>query len=164
MLTTISSRKTYTGDNSTVAFGTEFKYYQGQEDYITVYVDGVEQTGGGTHYTLTGGGTSSTPEVGTVTFETAPATDAVVLVERLLPLSQEFDFSEIHRLPAATIEQAMDVIVMMIQQLEHETSRTLRFSPDDISNAGRVLPNATDRANTVLGFDSDGNFTTYPQS
>lgn len=62
------------------------------------------------------------------------------------------------------IENALDRVTMLIQQLEEELGRTIRIAVSDDVTAGLALPAQGGRAARVLGFDADGNFTTYERA
>lgn len=60
------------------------------------------------------------------------------------------------------IENSFDRLTMLVQQLEEELGRTIRISVSDATTGGLELPAAGSRPDRVLGFDANGNFTTYP--
>lgn len=55
---------------------------------------------------------------------------------------------------AEVVEQGMDALAVLIQQQQEVLARALVFSPTDA--AGSTLPPAANRADRLLGFDSDG--------
>lgn len=62
------------------------------------------------------------------------------------------------------IENALDRVTMLIQQLDEEVDRTIRIAVSDDSTEGLKLPAQDGRATRILGFDADGNFTTYERA
>lgn len=62
------------------------------------------------------------------------------------------------------IENALDRVTMLIQQLEEELGRTIRIAVSDDTTEGLELPAQDGRAARILGFDADGNFTTYERA
>lgn len=62
------------------------------------------------------------------------------------------------------IENALDRVTMLIQQLDEEVDRTIRIAVSDDSTEGLELPAQDGRATRILGFDADGNFTTYERA
>lgn len=66
---------------------------------------------------------------GSVTFAVAPA-DAVgeILVRREVPYTQETEFSDITRYKESAIEEALNTIVLQVQQLAEESARTLKYT------------------------------------
>lgn len=62
------------------------------------------------------------------------------------------------------IENALDRVTMLIQQLDEEIDRTIRIAVSDDATTGLELPAQSGRAGSILGFDADGNFTTYDRA
>ncbi|MGH1398520.1 MAG: glycosyl hydrolase family 28-related protein [Alphaproteobacteria bacterium] len=140
--------------NRFVANGTqtEFSYnfpIFASED-LAIYIDGAKQASG---YTIAGEGETNG---GTVTFDTAPAQDAIITLARELPIERITDFLEGGDFSADSINSELDYMVAALQQVNRENDTMLRYS--DHETPGNVeLPARTARANKGLGFDGDGN-------
>lgn len=104
----------YTGDGSTTVFATTFPFYATTELKVYLVVDGVGTLQSeGADYSVSGGDGA----VGSVTFTTAPTASQTVEINRFMPYTQETDYPESGKFPAASHETALDKIVMTIQQL-----------------------------------------------
>lgn len=164
----------YTGDGSTIGFAYNNKIFQDSD--LDVYVDGSLQTLS-TDYTISGAGNESG---GTVTFVTAPANGASVVIIRGVPFDQEADLPDGGALPTSSIEDGLDKLTILVQQLQEELSRAPRFNPGTIYDVSLDDPVANyflrygSAANTIEPVsqatltDDDGNpiFTTddfYPR-
>ena len=110
MITTTGTEKTYDGDDSTVEFSFPYKWYD--DDHIIVKLNGETQSRG-VDYTLAGAGEEAG---GTVTMTVAPATGEELYIQRVLPVTQEVDLNNQKAYFLETLEQAIDELVMIIQQ------------------------------------------------
>jgi hypothetical protein len=147
-LTTTSNTVTFEGDGSTTEFAYQRLFYD--EDDLTVIVDGVTKTIN-THYTVTGEGDE---DGGTVTFLSAPADEALVVIQRVVDYEQETDFANFDGNPADVTEKQFDLAVMMAQQINEQLGRSVRI-PAGESNTMEVS-DAETRAGKILYFDDDG--------
>ena len=138
----------YTGNGVTTVFAYPFKIFEDTD--LQVEVDGVTQTLT-THYTVSGVGASGG---GNVTFVTAPANAAAVVVSRAMPYVREIDFQDNGDLLAATLDEDNDRAVMLIQQLRQLFNRSLRGPSADVSVS--EMPDAASRASLYLAFDANG--------
>lgn len=119
----LTPRKEYTSTAGQTVFPVPFPFFDNVD--LKVYIAGKLQTLG-THYTVTGAGTS---EGGAVTFTTALGAGVTVVIRRLLviervtdfPLSGPFDIEELNR--------EFDRIVAMLQQLKETTDRVIQLDP-----------------------------------
>jgi len=118
-VTSATNTITYTGDNSTTEFSFPYLFYD--EDHLVVKVDGTTQTIT-THYTVAGEGVGAG---GTVTFVTAPATDAAIVIQRIVPYTQGTDFSNFDGNPADVTEKQFDLVTMMASQVGEENDRAI---------------------------------------
>jgi len=109
----------YTGDASTVAFSFPYLFYV--NSHLKVYVDDVLKTIT-THYTVTG---AENPAGGTVTFVTAPAAAAEIIIQRVAPTTQETDLENFDGNPADVTEKQFDLLAMVDQQLTEQVARTI---------------------------------------
>lgn len=136
-------------------------FYFLANSHVTAYLT-VDSTGVSTplvlttDYTLTGAGN---PVGGTLTMVVAPAIGETVTVLRSVPYTQTTDYVADDDFDTDTTETDFDRTIMLIQQLKEVTDRCLRFPATDSSALISELDNSVDRADTTIGFDSDGNLT-----
>jgi hypothetical protein len=143
-----------TGNGVTTVFPYTFKILEDAD--ILVQVDGVTKTLS-THYTVSGAGVDGG---GNVTFITAPADGSVVVRKRNLGYERvDFDYQEGGGFEAATVDEDIDRLVMMLQQLNANLLRAPK-APASVT-ADQVLSQDDwdARASKMLGFDSSGNLT-----
>ena len=112
----------YTGNGVTTVFPYTFKLLA-QAD-IEVTVDGVVKTLT-TDYSVSGVGVDGG---GNVTFVTAPANGTTVVLHRAMAYKREIDYQENGDLPAATLDEDVDRVVMMAQQLDEENDRAIHMA------------------------------------
>lgn len=130
------SKIIYTGDNSTTVFPYPFKIYADDNLVVTeiVIATGVRTVKTlTTHYTVSGAGVATG---GNVTMLTAPASTVKIAIQRELDLKQELDLVENDAAPSSTREDALDKIVMMIQQLEEKLNRAFLR---DVTQVGEII-------------------------
>lgn len=138
-ISSTTNRKEYVGDNSTVEFS--FPYYFLADADLKVYNAGTLQTIT-THYTVSGAGN---PAGGTVTFVTAPVTDAEVVILRDPWITQTSDWVENDPDSAAVKEQAFDKLTMICQRLADRLDRAMIIADDVVSTTiSTELPSASD--------------------
>lgn len=153
---TTGSRVQHTGNGVTTNFAFQKKFYSNSHILVTVTdpttgVDVVKAEN--VDYTLTGAGDANG---GTVTFGTAPVSNAVVTIERIIPDTQGSDYTEAGNFPAETNERDHDLRVMSIQEIRDILSRTLTIPSS--TELGDFVLNVSDadRANKYLVFDAFG--------
>ena len=112
----------YTGNGVTTVFPYTFKLLA-QAD-IEVTVDGVVKTLT-TDYTVSGVGVDGG---GNVTFVTAPANGTTVVLHRAMAYKRDIDYQENGDLPAATLDEDVDRVVMMTQQLGEQNDRSIHMT------------------------------------
>lgn len=115
-ISSVATRKEFAGDGSTTAF--VFPYlFAANADLVVVERDDttlVDTTKTiTTHYTVSGAGTGS----GTVTAVVAPATGKTWIVELDPAATQATDLVANDALPAATIEDALDKLSILVREL-----------------------------------------------
>ena len=159
-VSTTTATKQYSGDGSTVSFPTVFAFLANADIQIThrdssgtetVWVEN-------TQYTLTGAEVSSG---GTVTVDTSPtdytpASGETITIERITAETQGTEYPEGGAFPAKAHETALDRATMLVQQATAKIARTLKYPVTDASTLSAEIPNSDDRADTMLGFDSNG--------
>jgi len=142
-LSSLGARVSYAGDGATQAFS--FPYLFLAESHLTIIlidVDGVEtiQTLNA-HYAVSGVDNSSG---GTVTMVIPPAASETLVIIRQLSFTQPDDYQINGPLPAETLEQGFDRIVMMLQQVSEELNRVFKLSPGNAGTA--TLPSPSEGA------------------
>ena len=116
---------------------------------LAVYFDGARQYAG---FDVVDAGETSG---GTITFDTAPASDVVITLERLLPLERVTDFLEGGDFSAQAINNELDYLTASVQQVERYLSTMLRYSDHEIPSI-TTMPDRAMRVNKALGFDGNG--------
>lgn len=155
---TVSSTTTkaqYSGNGTTTVFAVPF-YFLLNSDLLVILRSsaGVETTQVlTTNYTVTGAGNENG---GSVTMLVAPPAGTTLTILRNAPATQETDLIPNDRLPAESLETALDKLTMLVQQLDEENNRAIKFATTDTAPAG-TLPTSTVRAGKILSFDGSGN-------
>lgn len=126
----------YSGNGATTEFSVTFKFYE-IDVYEVVNSTGVKtQKTEGTHYTVTGGEGAT----GTVTMGTATASGSTLYIRRATAKTQEVDFAENDAFPAEVQEQALDRLMMALQEL----GQSIIYQPTYGAESGTLT--------TVTGF------------
>ena len=148
-----TNKATYSGNGTTTVFTVPF-YFLEAADLQVILRSGATETVQTltTQYTVTGAGV---PSGGTVTMLTAPASGTTLTILRNVSPTQETDLLPNDRLPAESLETALDKATMLIQQLEEEVGRSLKYPASDAAMSAQ-LPTSSSRAGKYLGFDSSG--------
>jgi hypothetical protein len=102
-------------------------------------------------FTMTGLGDSVG---GTVVLNTPLVVDAQVVLERIVPITQETDYVPFDAFPAETHENALDKLTMIGQQNSSAVVRSLRFPAGDTAEV--ELPDVATRGSKYLFFDPNG--------
>lgn len=134
-LSTTAARISHTGNGSSTAFAFPYKFLANSD--LKVYVAGILKTLT-THYTVAGAGLAAG---GTVTFATAPASGAVVMIVRDPPVTQTTAYSNNGPFPAASTETAFDKAAMIDQRSRDMISRSLRLAEGDVDGSGAYAAN-----------------------
>jgi len=143
----------YLGDGaSTGPFDFAFKVFANTD--LEVYVAGVLKTLT-THYTVALVSDGQGGYTGSVTFVTAPANLAEVLIRRQLDLTQPTVLPIEGALPAKTVEKAIDRNTLLIQQVQEETGRTIKLPVTFLGTFDNELPTSV-TANKALVVNSAG--------
>jgi hypothetical protein len=151
-----SNRVVYSGNASTTSFPFAFKV-QSAADLVVVYTDatGTDFTLSPSQYSATGFGLDAG---GTVTYPVSGAPIAVgtrLTLYRDVAVTQPAAISNQGAMWPSVIEAALDRATYILQKVSDSVSRALVISPTG-SGTLNPLPNATQRANSVLGFDGTG--------
>ena len=149
-----TNKHSYNGNASQAAFAYTFKIFADAD--IKVFVGTALKTLN-THYTLSGVGATSG---GNVTFTSgnipAAGTGNVTLL-RTLALTQGVDLINYGKFDAEVVESQYDKLTMMVQQLQEQADRTIRFSTT-VSDAGgvEITDTVAERSGKVLAYDANG--------
>jgi hypothetical protein len=148
-----TSKVSYTGNGSTTAFAVPF-YFLAAADLQVILRSGTTETVQvlTTNYTVSGAGVEAG---GTVTMLVAPAAAVTVTIRRNIEATQETDLLPNDRLPAESLETALDKVTMLTQQLGEESARSIKFPASDAVMSSQV-PAASARASKFLSFDANG--------
>ena len=152
-----SSRVIYLGNDSTSTFAFAFKVNQ-PADFAVVYTDatGLDYTLSPSQYAASSFGLDAG---GSVTYPlpggSPIATGTRLTIYRDVAVTQPTSLSNQGAMWPQVIEAALDRLTYVAQKVTDAVSRSLVISPTDSASLS-VLPNATQRANSVLAFDSPG--------
>lgn len=148
-----NARVQYNGNASTTVFSVPFVFSTSADldVYITVVATGVETLKTlTTHYTVSGGGGTSAPATGSVTFLSAPASGERITILRSLANTQSVDYVENAAFPAQSHELALDRLTLQVQDLKENLSRAIVFTAGSTSTDISV---ASPVAGSVLVWD-----------
>jgi hypothetical protein len=134
------------GNGVTTVFPYTFKIIAAAD--IEVTVDDVVKTLN-VDYTVSGAGLDAG---GNVTMTTAPASGTTVVRRRNMAIVRTTDYQDQGSLPASTLDDDVDAVVLMVQQLDERLDRT--FSLPASSSADSTMPEPT--AGYVIGWDALG--------
>jgi len=149
-----TNKASYNGNGSQSVFAYTFKIFVDAD--IKVYVGTTLKTIN-THYTLSNVGVTGG---GNVTFTSgnipASGTGNVTLL-RSLALTQGVDLINYGKFDAEVVEAQYDKLTMMIQQLQEQADRTIRFNTT-VSDAGgvEITDTVAERSGKVLAYDANG--------
>jgi hypothetical protein len=146
----------YAGNGSTTAFAYAFKVSDQAHLVVTetIVLTGVETTKTlTTHYTVSGVGDEGG---GNVTAVAAPASTVTWTITRAVTLSQTTDLVNRASVNPSILELALDRAVQMIQDLDQQLDRTIKYPVSEDSANTPVVDAEAVRQGTVLGWDSDG--------
>ena len=119
----------YMGNGAAKDFTVPFPYLDKSHLTVRQMLNGVQSER--TDWTVSGG---------TLTFETAPANNAQIVIMRQVPLTQETDYRENEILSAETLERCFDKLTMQVQQLEEKSGRAVTVDVFDDTNAASLIP------------------------
>ena len=158
-----TTKNSYSGNGSTTVFAYTFKIFD--EDDIAVVLrnntTGAESTQTiTTHYSVSGVGNTGG---GNITFVTAPTSSQTVVLLRATPLTQLTDYTPNDPFPAETHEEALDKLTHITQELSEEVGRSLKLSQTNEIATAEFTTGAADRANKILGFDTNGDLAIFQE-
>jgi len=120
------NRHEYTGNGALTVYPYAFRVFSAE--HFEVYVDDVLQTLT-THYSITG---VADPNGGNVVFVTAPGDTLSIVILRVVPLTQETDYTPNAKFPESAHEDALDKLTMITQQLQEALSRSFKLEVSSI--------------------------------
>lgn len=131
-LTNTTRFVTYDGNDVTTVFPFSFLIPSGEERVRLMNLStGEIATLSQPAYSITG---TDDPDGGSVTYNPGgvPITSTQkLIIERILPLTQDTDLSTVFNISPSVVEEQMDRIVMMIQQVADDVGRALKVEPGD---------------------------------
>lgn len=154
------SRISHAGDGATTDFPVPFYFIEPGHLVVSLVLDDGTITPWtlGTDYSVAGAGNQAG---GTVTAFDAPAVGETLIIERIVPSTQETAYQENDPFPAKEHERALDKLTMVGQQHEEvlglrpgASVRVLRLPASDPGIP--LLPDAATRAGKALVFDEQG--------
>jgi len=149
-----TAKVSYSGNGSTTVFSVPF-YFLANSQLLVVLRStlGTETTQVlNTNYTVTGAGALTG---GSITMVVAPASGTTLTISRNVPLTQETDLLPNDRLPAESIETALDKLTMIAQQDDELLDRSLKYPASDAS-ISTTIPTSSERAGKYLAFNTSG--------
>lgn len=156
-ISSTTNRISYAGNGSTTVFSFPYKFLD--EDHLTVVsrndTTGVETTKTiTTHYTVTGEGVAAG---GSVTMLVAPATGTTLIIYNDPDQLQGTDFVENDALPVEDVEEALDLLTLLVQRQSNRMDRAVRLSDGFSPTFDPTLPvDLDDTASKVPLVNSDG--------
>lgn len=136
---------TFTGDGSTVAYPLNHKVFQAS--HLSIKIDGSLTTA----WSATGFGGSGV----TVTFDTAPANGASIIIERIVPYTQDTDLENFDGNPSEVTEKQFDLLAMADQQIAEEGARAI-LTPIGVSITSNEVTGTIDSVDRVLSISTSG--------
>lgn len=140
-----TSREQYNGNGST-SIPYVIPYYFLKASHIKVDVDGVTLDGG---YTVIGEGDENG---GSLTTDVAYTAGQVITIYRVVPLTQQFSYSQGGAIGEGTLERNQDTACMQIQQTAEEVGRSFKFTI-----AGGAAPEIPRTPDSTVVLDEYGN-------
>lgn len=119
-VTNTTRKKSYTGDGTSTVFTFPFKIQLVTD--LQVFVNGVLQTSG---FTISGAGSDTG---GFVTFASAPASGAAILLFRNVPVDQQVSTTNNSSILQSVFDSSIDKLTMICQQLTENLGRCLQMA------------------------------------
>lgn len=154
-VTNTINKVSYSGDDISSVFSFSFNVYKNTDLTIYTITSGVTtQLTLNTDYTVSL--TKAPPTTGSITLLSGVLpTGTTLLIERILPLTQQISISDYSPTPATTWNEGLDRPVMLIQQLQEQLNRAVLQSVTATSPL--LLPEPT--TGYCLGWLADGTLT-----
>ena len=124
-VTNTINKVSYSGDDISSVFSFSFNVYKNTDLTIYTITSGVTtQLTLNTDYTVSL--TKAPPTTGSITLLSGVLpTGTTLLIERILPLTQQISISDYSPTPATTWNEGLDRPVMLIQQLQEQLNRAV---------------------------------------
>ena len=126
-ISTTINKVSYSGNGATTTFAYTFKVFSATD--LKVYIRDASGTETlqtiTTHYTVSNVGNASG---GNVDFVTPPSGTDKVIIQRVLPLTQTFDYVLNDPFPSDSHEDGLDKLTLQIQQVQEEVDRSIKAS------------------------------------
>lgn len=142
----------YTGNGLTTVFTAPFRIVDAA-DMVVLLAGTVVSSG----FTLSGIGDDAC----TVTFGSAPAIGASIILYRAVALERDTDYQKNGDFLSPVVNADFDRIWMALQDTSDGSTRAIRYPVTEYGTSGE-LPAAIDRVLTLLGFDANGKQTLVP--
>ena len=156
-ITAVTRRKVFSGSAGVGPYAFTFPILT-QTD-IVVYKNSTKLTLT-TDYTVSINGTNGT---GSVTLVVAATASDTITIIGARAIQRTTDFVTAGDLTAASLNEQLDGLTIMVQQLAEENKRTMKappYDPEAVEDGGILnmqLPAKADRAGKIMAFDTDGN-------
>lgn len=138
-ISTTTNRTSAAGNGVTTAFTVPFKFLS-NADLVVLLVTDADGTSVTqvltTNYTVTGAGDPT----GTVTMLVAPPSGYTLIIYRDRATTQTLDLVDNDPLPAESVENAFDSIVMMVQRVKDLVARAFVLADSDTSGVSLIAP------------------------
>jgi uncharacterized protein YjbI with pentapeptide repeats len=143
---------TYAGNGSTQVFSVNYYFLADSHlQVVLITTAGVETVQTlTTNYTVTGAGNEAG---GSITMLVAPPTGVSVVIQRVVPATQETDYLANDPFPAESHERALDKLTMLVQQNERENDRSLKIPLSAVPTTSTELPAPV--GNKLLAWNSN---------
>jgi len=157
-LATGQNKISYDVSASTTDFAFPYKYWDSSDLVITKE----NKTTGlittlliGTDYSIVA--VNGDPDTGATITLVAAVDDHTVVIERLVPLKSDANFTIGDGIPPDSINEALDKSAAQSQQLDEVIGRQVSFPVTDADGLTYEIPAVSIRANKVMSFDNAGN-------
>ncbi len=137
---TAQSQQNYDGNGVTTSFGVPFRFLA--NSHIFVSLQPVDRTLPvipwieGSDYTLTG---ARNQNGGTITATVAPGAGTILIIQRIVPLTQLIDYRANDPFPEESAENGLDQLTMAVQQVSNDVANSFRL-PSYITGVSTLLP------------------------
>ena len=153
-VSTTENVATYIGNGSTTNFPFDFRVIEATHltvSRLVIATGLVDLVYDPSDYTINGLGDAAG---GSVDLLVAAVSSAYkIVLERIVPYTQELDLVNQGGFFPDTVEAQLDVIVMSIQQIKEEVTRSIKLAPGETADA--LIAGAA-RADQVISFDGTG--------
>lgn len=145
-VTTTYTPASYTGDGSTTQFALNHLVYE--SSHVSITIDGVSTSA----WSATGYGNAAGI---TVTFDSAPANGAAIIIQRIVPYTQDTDLENFDGNPADVTEKQFDLLAMADQQVVEKVDRGI-FTPIGTTLTTNEISGKIDTTTRVLILTTSG--------